>query len=130
MLLNEISTEQLVKEAEEVAQELAEKGAFGREGNTKLTTQLRKIYDYFLKIKRELEKGSSDEKIKEKLYLIRPKIAYAVSRSKERKALGLKPLQEKMEPWIREFREPKRDLEKLIQFMESVISFYKYETSK
>ncbi|OQX53550.1 MAG: type III-A CRISPR-associated protein Csm2 [Candidatus Cloacimonas sp. 4484_209] len=130
MLLNEISTQQLVKEAEEVAKELAKRGAFGREGNTKLTTQLRKIYDYLLKIKREVEKGSSDEKIKEKLYLIRPKIAYAVSRSKERKALGLKPLQEKMEPWIHEFREPKRDLEKLIQFMESVISFYKYETSK
>ena len=84
MLLNEISTQQLVKEAEEVAKELAKRGAFGREGNTKLTTQLRKIYDYLLKIKREVEKGSSDEKIKEKLYLIRPKIAYAVSRSKER----------------------------------------------
>jgi len=108
MALENLSYQQLVDEAEKVATDLWNNGR-------NLDTQLRKFYDYLLKVQRKKEK--------EKLPILRAKLAYFVARNDK-----LAPLGKKMEPWLRSLNNPEEDIEKLVRFLESVISFYKYKS--
>ena len=104
---NEWSSKQIVEEAEKTAKALI--------GKRSLDTQLRKIYDYILK-----ERGRGD---KERIPMLRAKLAYAVSRNQDLYHL-FKVIDEKIKDAVNV------DLDKLADFMEAVIAYYKFEPIK
>ncbi len=86
-----------------------------------LNTQVRKVLDAVRRI--ELEFKKSGKFPKGSVILLKPKMAYAVSRKSR-----LSVLMEILEPAIDKVKDEK-DFQKLAAFVESVIAYHKYYTA-
>jgi len=104
------SSEQLVKEAEEIAKQL---------GKVK-THQLRRIYSQVSSIYHQSEQNFGDAK--SRLVLLKPQLAYAKSRNPH-----LKPLTERLINLIGQVRDDTENLKEFYQFVQSVVAYHKEE---
>jgi len=114
MALNDLKYETIIQKAESIAESLYN-------SRKDLDTQLRKFYGYLLEFQRNVESKVTDKHQRiDRLPLLKAKVAYLVARNNR-----LVPLVQQLEPWLNK-AEGIEDLEKIIRFMEGVISFYKY----
>jgi CRISPR type III-A-associated protein Csm2 len=107
--LSEWSADEIVKNAESVANKLTQ-------SRQQLDTQIRKFLDAMRQIERKFSK--------EKVVLLKPKLAYAVSRNPD-----LLPLFEVLEPAIDRVSN-ENEFKKLVSFMEAIVAYYKFPFSK
>lgn len=112
------SEEALVKEAEEVARKLWEQQ--GKKEDNALDTQIRKILDGVRKLDAAFDRSGPKGFNPGRVTLLRPKLAYAVSRNK-----ALRPLYEALEAVIPKVR-IKEDFDQLIDFVEAVVAYHKF----
>lgn len=121
--LGGLETDILVDMANDMGKDLAQ---------TLKINQIRRFLDALRKIEQEFYRVSVSadqrqrEKIKHNLSMLRPKLAYAVSREKK-----VKPLMTVLEPAIRQAAaNPEQNFEKLLHFMEAIIAYHKYYGGK
>jgi len=106
------------------ANKLAEK--LGKGQDTAVDTHVRKFLDALRKLdiafSRQKEEKAKEEKAfdRSRVALLKPKLAYAVSRKEE-----LLPLYQILEVAIPKIKN-RKDFKYLVDFVESVVAFYKY----
>ena len=117
--LEALNSEDLVDMANEMGKDLA---------RSLKINQIRRFLDALRKIEQEFFRatGSGDEKQREKikhnLSMLRPKLAYAVGRDR-----SVRPLMTVLEPAIKEAaKDPDKNFEKLLRFMEAIIAYHRY----
>ena len=110
---------QLVKEAELL-------GTYLKEQKLK-TNQIRKFLDAVKRLKAQLaqeDKKDSFSVIKDELFLLKPKLAYAAVRQQDRRSNPVKPLSDVMSEAIDKVKDSP-DFYRLVQLIESIIAYHK-----
>jgi len=88
------------------------------------TNQVRKFLDAVNRLKADLAEKGEFSAIETEVVLLKPKLAYAAARQK-----AAKPLGDVMSAAIDKV-ESKEDFERLVQLIESIIAYHKYEGGK
>ncbi len=114
--LAEWMAEDLVRDSKTVAQNLT------KMSESDLNTQVRKFLDAVRKIEIVVKKTKEKEERfdREQVILLKPRIAYAVSRKKD-----LLPFFQVLDTAIDKVKDSK-DFEKLVAFVESVIAYHRF----
>lgn len=87
----------------------------------KLDTQLRKIFDTLRKLEMDIERlNLTGKEVEEKVVLLKPRLAYTAARTSRLKGL-IKVLSDSIDRV-----HDREDFEKLVEFMEAVLAYYKY----
>lgn len=91
---------------------------------------LRKIEQNYYQMDSEKDPSKREqykERIKHKLTMLRPKLAYAVGRAEKEQKEILKSLMKVLEPAIKSAAaNPEKAFEKLLRFMESIIAYHRF----
>lgn len=109
------SKKELVDSADKLGEELAEKVK---------SHQLRRIFETVQRIYERTEpKGDLDMELKGELQLLKPQLAYTVSRKPE-----LKSLQTKLTELVNKIEQSSKasDVKELYQFVQSILAYHKY----
>jgi CRISPR-associated protein Csm2 len=109
---------QLVEQAEGLGSYLVQQGL--------KTNQIRKFLDAVNRLKVELAQDKEEKfsTIKDEVFLLKPKLAYAAARQQDRRGSPVKPLSDVISAAIDKV-EDSPDFYRLVQLIESIIAYHK-----
>ncbi|MEJ5347615.1 MAG: type III-A CRISPR-associated protein Csm2 [Desulfosoma sp.] len=110
--LKQVSMERLVEIADSVGFQISERVKMN---------QIRRFLDGARKVEAEVKRSKQFDQVKDRIVLLRPKLAYAAGRNAD-----VKPLAELLDAAVTSAAKSEENFKKFLRLMEGIIAYHRY----